>query len=338
MRKKQAAAETSIRGVARLAGVSPMTVSRVLSAPHLVAPETLLRVQAVVASMGYVPNKVAGSLSSNRSTVVAMIVPSLRNALYAETMQGISDVLGRHEFQLMISDSGYGLEQEEKLIRAYVAQRVCGIVLHNTTHTPQALQIIKNAGIPCVETGNLCAQPIDMLVSYSNYAAGKAMAGHLMNLNYQHFGFASLPISYSDRLRERRRGFMAGLKAHGIRVHPQLILEVEPGLENGSMAMATMLDTRLPLDAVFFAGDVLAAGALFECQRRNISVPKDLAVAASDDNELMQNIIPSLTTVRFPRYQIGIRSAELIVERALGNTPKSCRLDLGFEVIQRGST
>lgn len=338
MRKKQEESETSIRDVARLSGVSPMTVSRVLSAPHLVAPKTLLRVQAVVDSVGYVPNKVAGSLSSNRSTVVAMIVPSLRNALYAETMQGISDVLGGHGYQLMISDSGYSLEQEEKLIRAYAAQRVCGIVLHNTTHTPQALQIIKNAGIPCVETGNLCATPIDMLVSYSNYAAGKAMAEHLAGLKYRHIGFASLPISSSDRLRERKRGFMAGLKANGIRVHPKLVLEVEPGLESGSKALAAMLDTKLPLDAVFFAGDVLAAGALFECHRRKIPVPKQLAVAASDDNELMQNIIPSLTTVRFPRYQIGARSAELIVERALGKKPKSQRVDLGFEVIQRGST
>lgn len=338
MKKESAGPELSIREVARLAGVSPMTVSRVLSSPHLVAPETMLRVQAVVESVGYVPNRVAGSLSSNRSSVVAMIVPSLRNALYAETMQGISDVLGRHQFQLMISDSGYSLEQEEKLIRAYVAQRVCGIVLHNTTHTPQALQIIRNSGIPCVETGNLSVEPVDMAVSYSNFAAGKAIAEHLVGLGYRHIGFATLPIAHSDRLRERRRGFMAGLRAHGLGVDPRLSLEVEAGLESGGRAMAHMLELKLPLDAVFFAGDVLAAGALFECLRRGIAVPRQLAVAASDDNELMQNIIPSLTTVRFPRYQIGVRSAEMILERAQGRQPDALKVDLGFEVIRRGST
>lgn len=337
---RKTGSEISIRQVARLAGVSPMTVSRVLSSPQLVAPETLLRVQAIVDSLGYVPNRVAGSLSSNRSSVVAMIVPSLRNALYAETMQGMSDVLGRDGFQLMISDSGYSLEAEEKLIRACIAQRVCGLVLHNTTHTPQAVQMIKNSGIPCVETGNLCAEPLDMAVSYSNHAAGKAIAEHLADLGYRHIGFASLPVALSDRLRERRRGFVAGLRARGLKVDPALSLEVEPGLESGARAVAQMLESKLPLDAVFFAGDVLGAGALFECLRRGISVPRELAVAASDDNELMQNMLPALTTVRFPRYRIGVRSAELIVDRALdrGAAEAHVREDLGFEVIRRGST
>lgn len=332
------APETSIRDVARLCGVSHMTVSRVLRTPDRVSPATLLRVQAAIDALGYVPNKLAGSLASNRSTMVALIVPSLANALYAATMQGLSDVLARHDYQLMVCDSGYSLEQEERLIRTCVAQRVSGIVLHNTAHTPQAVQIIRNAGIPCVETGNLVSKPIDMAVSYSNHAAGKAMADHLAGLNYRHIGFASLPIRYSDRLRERRRGFVAGLKAHGLQVDPRLMLEVEPGLASGSQALAAMLATGLPLDAVFFAGDVLAAGALLECQRRSIPVPGQIAVAASDDNELMQNIIPSLTTVRFPRHQIGERSAEMIMAR-IGNASNGPqRVDLGFEVIRRGST
>jgi LacI family gluconate utilization system Gnt-I transcriptional repressor len=337
---KKTGSEVSIRQVARLAGVSPMTVSRVLSSPQLVAPETLLRVQAIIDSLGYVPNRVAGSLSSNRSSVVALIVPSLRNALYAETMQGMSDVLGREGFQLMISDSGYSLDEEERLIRACIAQRVCGLVLHNTTHTPQAVQMIKNSGIPCVETGNLCAEPVDMAVSYSNYAAGKAIAEHLADLGYKHIGFASLRVSLSDRLRERRRGFLAGLRARRLKVDAALSLEVGPGLQSGAQAVAQLLDSKLPLDAVFFAGDVLGAGALIECLRRGIAVPHQLAVAASDDNELMQNMLPALTTVRFPRYQIGVRSAELILDRALQRRAitSPVREDLGFEVIQRGST
>lgn len=328
----------SMKDVARMSGVSTMTVSRAMRAPETVSPETLLRVQAVIDAVGYVPNRVAGSLSSNRTTVVALIVPSLRNALYAETIQGISDVLGRHGFQLMISDSGYSLEEEEKLIKAYVAQRVCGIILHNTRHTPAAAQVLTNSGVPCVETGNYRDDPIDMLVSYSNFEAGRAMAGHLVSLGYRKIGFASLPIRNSDRLRERRKGFIAGLRSAGITMDPKLILEVEPGLQNGSRALGMMVDIDRAIEAVFFAGDVLAAGAVFEAQRRGIRVPSDLAVAASDDNELMQNMIPSLTTVRFPRYEIGLRAAELIVNRSLGKPNEAVKLDLGFEVIRRGST
>src|SRR3546814_33737 len=153
-------------------------------------------------------------------------------------IQGISDVLRRHDFQLMISDCGYSLEQEEKLIAAYVAQRVCGLILHNTRHTPRAVQILKqNSSIACIETGNLVSNPIDIAVSYSNYAAGAAMAEHLAGLGYRNMGFASLPVRHNDRLRERRRGFITRLRKLGLPVAPSLILEAGPGLASGSRAL-----------------------------------------------------------------------------------------------------
>jgi LacI family gluconate utilization system Gnt-I transcriptional repressor len=327
-----------MKDVADLAGVSPMTVSRAMRTPEKVSPDALARVRTAIERSGYVPNRVAGSLSSNRTTLVALIVPSLRNALYAEMIQGISDVLRRHGFQLMISDSGYSQEQEEKLIAAYVAQRVCGLILHNTRHTARAVQILKNSVVTCIETGNLAADPIDIAVSYSNYAAGAAMAEHLAGRGYRRMGFASLPVRGNDRLRERRRGFLARLRKLGLEIRPELILEVGAGLESGAQALARIVETDPRVDAVFFAGDVLAAGAIFECQRRGLAVPARIAVAASDDNDLMQHTIPPLTTVRFPRYEIGARSAEIIIARAQGEAAVSRSVDLGFEVIQRGST
>jgi LacI family gluconate utilization system Gnt-I transcriptional repressor len=327
-----------MKDVARLAGVSPMTVSRAMRTPDAVSPKALARVRAAIERSGYVPNRVAGSLSSNRTTLVALIVPSLRNALYAEMIQGISDVLRRHDFQLMISDSGYSLDQEEKLISAYVAQRVCGLILHNTRHTARAAQVLQNSAVTCIETGNLASDPIDVAVSYSNYAAGAAMAEHLAGLGYRRMGFASLPVTGNDRLRERRRGFLTRLRKLGLPVDPGLVLEVEAGLESGSRALGRIVDTDPRVDAVFFAGDVLAAGAIFECHRRGLPVPGRIAVAGSDDNDLMQHMIPPLTTVRFPRYEIGVRSAEIIVARFMGEVPQPRIVDLGFEVMRRGST
>jgi LacI family gluconate utilization system Gnt-I transcriptional repressor len=164
------------------------------------------------------------------------------------------------------------------------------------------------------------------------------MAEHLLKLNYRKIGFASLPVGCSNRLRARRRGFLAGLRAAGNRIEARLIVEVAPGLESGSRALATLVEAEPGLDAVFFSGDVLAAGATFECQRRGIEVPSGLAIAASDDNDLMRNIVPPLTTVRFPRYEIGVRAAELIIARALGGRRRREVIDLGFEVIRRGTT
>lgn len=336
--KKAVYTNIAMKDVARLAGVSAMTVSRALRVPESVSPATRERIHSVIESIGYLPNRVAGSLSSKRTNLVALIVPSLRNALYAEMIQGISDVLRGHELQLMIADSGYSLEQEERLISTFVEQRVCGIILHNTRHTGRATQILQGSETPCVETGNLRTDPIDMLVSYSNFAAGKAMATHLLQNGYRRMGFASLPVRLSDRLRERRRGFIAGLKQAGVEINPALVLEVDAGLASGASALARIVELDRRVDAVFFAGDVLAAGAVFECQRRGLSVPEQMAVAASDDNDLMQNMNPPLTTVRFPRYEIGQRSAELIVRRTRGDRVEDGRMDVGFEVIRRGST
>lgn len=338
MGKKGATQATSMKDVARLAGVSAMTVSRAMRAPETVSPHVLANVQAAILQSGYVPNRIAASLSSNRTAVVALIVPSLRNALYAEMIQGISDVLLRNNLHLMISDSGFDLTEEETLVSEYVAQRVCGIVLHNTKHTQRTIAMLRGSSTTCVETGNLVSNPIDMVVSYSNYAAGKAMSEHLLSLGYRKFAFASLAVATSDRLRQRRNGFLTGLRKAGVPIDPALILEVGPGLESGANALAHVVDTDPTVDAVFFAGDVLAAGALFECQRRGLDVPSRIAVAASDDNDLMQNIVPPLTTVAFPRYDIGVRSAELIVARTKDHPIPSTSIDLGFTVIQRGST
>lgn len=328
-----------MKDVARLAGVSPMTVSRALRSPNLVSPAILARVQATIERCGYVPNRVAGNLSSNRTTLVALIVPSLRNALYVEMIQGLSDVLTPRGYHLLISDSGYSLKREEELIAAHAAQRVCGLVLHNTRHTPRAAQILSANAITCVETGDLGCDPVDVAVSYSNHAAGAAMADHLVALGYRHMGFASLPVRGNDRLLERRRGFLTRLRALGFPVDPALVLEVGPGLASGSQALAHILQTDPDVDAVFFAGDVLAAGAIFECQRRGLDVPGRIAVAASDDNDLMQHTLPPLTTVRFPRYEIGVRAAEIIIARSAGrNEDEPRKIDMGFEVIRRGST
>jgi LacI family gluconate utilization system Gnt-I transcriptional repressor len=327
-----------MKEVARLAGVSPMTVSRVFSAPHLVKPKTLEQVQSVIRAVRYVPNRVAGSLASRRTSLVGLIVPSLRNALYAETIQGISDVLQRHGLHLMISDSGYSLEREEALISAYLAQRPCGLILHNTFHTDAARHLLLDSGVPCVETGNLPSDPIDMAVSYSNRAAGRAMANHLVLRGYRKFGFASLRISQNERLRERRDGFFDGLREAGVEIDPAMVLEVGEGLESGSHALAELVRRDASVQALFLAGDVLAAGAILECARRGLRVPQDIAIAGSDDNELMQQTVPPITTVRFPRYRIGVRSAELIVARQEDDVVQPVTEDLGFEVVPRGST
>jgi LacI family transcriptional regulator, gluconate utilization system Gnt-I transcriptional repressor len=312
-----------MRDVAHAAGVSLMTVSRALREPEKLSEETRKVVLDAVQKIGYVPNSIAANLASNRSNVVGQIVPSIQNSLYADTVKGTADVLRTAGLHLLIG--------------AFLSQRVGGLILHNTDHTPKALQMIERAGVPVIETGDLPRDPIDMVVSYSNAGAAKAMTLHLASRGYRRIGFVSLDTSINRRARERQRGYLAALKSLGRTKDPLLMIEAGPGLTAGAHAMVDMLNGAPDVDAIFFAGDVLAIGALFEAQRRGWKVPGRIAIAGFDDLDILQHTVPKVTCLRLPRLEIGRRSAEALLARLRGGQ-EAVRLDLGFEVIQREST
>jgi LacI family gluconate utilization system Gnt-I transcriptional repressor len=339
MRRRRSTPETiRIQDVARHAGVSPMTVSRALRQPDTVSEPTRRRVEEAVSAIGYLPNRIAGSLSSSRSDVVALIVPSLRNSLFANTMQGISDVLRAAGHQLMIADSGYSLADEEAAIQAMLQQRVCALILHNTRHTPRALDLIRRAAVPVVEIGTLAAAPVDMNVSYANAAAAKAMTLHLAARGYSTIGLVTLPLADNDRSIERRAGYLAALAELGRAADPGLMLEMPGGIGSGAEAVARLAAAHAGLDAIFFAGDVLAVGAVLECQRRGWAVPGRLAIASFDDVDILRDLHPAVTSVRLPRTEIGRRSAEVLLDRVQGRASEPVRIDLGFEIVPREST
>lgn len=327
-----------MRDVARAARVSVMTVSRFLNEPDKVSKDMRVRIEDAVNKSGYVPNRLARNLSSSRSNVIGMIVPSIRNSLFAETVKGISDRLHADGFQLMIADSGHSLEDEEALIKAFLSQRVAGLALHNTAHTAAASAMIRRARIPVVETGNLASTPLDSLVSYSNVEASRTMTLHLSRLGYKNIAFVSLSLRGNDRASERRRGFVAAVEELGRRPDPRMILERPEGLGSGAETMAHLMETVPEVDVVFFAGDVLALGALAECHKRGWSVPDQVGIATFDDLDMLRYVTPTVTTIRLPRYEIGRRSAQCLVERINGVTQAPIFIDLGFEIIQREST
>lgn len=324
--------------VARRLGVSSMTVSRALRDPGSVSEATLARVRQTVAELGYVPNRLAGSLASRRSNVVGLIVPGLSNSLYASTIHAIAEVLRDRGFHLMIAQSRHDPAEEEEAIRAFLSQQVCGLILHRTTHTSCAAAMIRAAAVPTVEIGRLTARPLDMCVSYSGHAAAKAMVLHLGRAGYRRIGLVTLPTRNNDRALERRRGFVSGLRALGLPVDRRVVIEAEPGFAGGAAALGRLTEDDPSLEVIFFAADVMAVGALFECQRRGWRVPQRLAIASFDDVDLLSHVVPGITTLRIPREAIGGRSATLLLDRLDGRTGPPVVEDLGFSIVQREST
>lgn len=324
--------------VARLARVSAVTVSRALRFPDTVSLAARERIASAVEATGYVPNRIAGSLASSRSNVVAMIIPSIRNSLFAATVQALADTLKQRGHAMILGESGYEPSDEEAMIEAFLAQRPCAIVLHNTAHTARARTMLARSGIPVIETGDLVRSPVDSVVAFSNASAGKAMTLHLAKRGCRNIAFVSLPVRQSGRALQRRRGYLRALRVMGSVVARHRIVESPGSFEGGARALVQLLDTDPAIDGVFFAGDVFAVGAVLEAQRRGWPVPDRVAIAGFDDLEIAAQLTPALTTMDVHRGRIGNEAATIILDRLDGRNLAPRRIDVGFSILHRAST
>lgn len=327
-----------MQDVARLAKVSVITVSRVLREPDKVAEETRSRVLAAIEATGYVPNLVARSLKSRRSGVVAAVIPSVTHSIVAEVVRGMTEVLEAQGLHLLLADSGFSPDEEEALVAAFLARRPDAMYLTGTTHTAGTRRMLDAARIPVVETGNLTATPIDMVVGYSNLEAARAMTHALIAAGRRRIGYLGQSgRDYIDRVQDRHSGFAAALRDHALHGE-RLEAEVELSYRGGAAGVAQLLARAPDLDALFCTSDVIAIGALFECQRRGIAVPARIAIAGMDDQEIASQCVPALSTMRMPRYEMGRRAAGLLCRRLAGERVKERAVDLGFEVVLRETT
>lgn len=325
-----------LQEVALRARVAPITVSRAIRTPEKVSPAARQRIHQAIEEIGYVPNRVAGSLASNRTNLVAALVPNIGNPLFARTIQGLTEVLREHRLHVTIGNTGHSNEEEAALIEAFLAQRVCGIVLHHTTHNPRARKLLAESGVCVVETGDLVRRPLGYNVSYSSFAAAKALTLHALQCGYRRIAYVSSQAL--ERTKARRRGYRAALAEYGLADDPALLIDLPHNYESGVRAVELIAGLDPRPDCALFSGIATAVAAGIECQRRGLHVPRDLALATFDDNELAQLVSPPLTALQLPRLEIGRRAGRIIAARlALGSGGPS-QVDLGYTVVRRGST
>ncbi len=323
--------------VARRAHVSTATVSRTLRAPEKVSRLTRRRVLRAIKAIGYVHNLVAGSLASKRTRVIGAIFPGIDNPAYGKAILGASEVLRKSGFNLLLGHHEFSPSQEAHLVAAFLGRRPDGLILHDRQHTPEALRLLRGAGIPIVEVGDLAGRPIDMVASYSNYNAGKALTAYLVKRGYQRIAIVCMPTRESGRHYQRWRGYRAALRESGRAYSPTRVLEVSLGYRQGAEALLMILKRDPRTDAIFFTTDVLAVGAQLECLRRGWDVPGRIAIAGFDDQEIASQMIPPLTTVRVPRREIGALAAQMLLDRLDGKRVDPKTVDVGFQVIERES-
>jgi LacI family gluconate utilization system Gnt-I transcriptional repressor len=268
---------------------------------------------------------------------VGAVVPLLTNSLIAEIVQGLSDTVARNGFQLLIGATGFSAAGEEAMVRAFLSRRVDAIYLTGISHTSATIAMLRQSHIPCVEGGNLARNPIDMAVGYSSKDAARTVTRHLIDRGYRPLGYIGAWPKDNDRARDRRRGFEAACKSAGLLVEDTMCVETDLDLHAGARAMGTLLERHPGIRAVFCSADTLAVGAMFEAQRRRIAIPGKIAIAGFDDLDIASEVVPALTTIRVPRYDIGRRAGEMICERLAGHTVAAPVVDIGYEFVRRAT-
>lgn len=317
--------------VAREAGVALATVSRVLNAPELVAPATREKVLGAVARLGYVPDLNAGSLASARSRIVGAVVPTLLNAWFADTMEGLAAALAPAGYQLMLAQSNYHAQAEAGLVQAFLGRRVEGLVLTGGQHDDAVRATLRRLRLPVVETWDLPEKPIDLAVGFSNVAAGEAVGRHLRERGRRRVGFIGAD---EPRSLQRRDGLQRAL---GVPAVPCELVEPPSTLEAGEGALQRLLEREPRLDALFCSNDILALGALLQCRRQGWAVPDRLAVVGFSDLAMARAAWPALTTVRVDAQALGRAAGRLLLQRLAGQKPARRVQDLGFTLVERDS-
>lgn len=320
--------------VAAAAGVSLVTVSRVINEPDKVAPATLALVREAVARLGYVPNLMAGSLASNRSRIVAAIVPTISNSVFSETVEGLAQALSAGGYQLLLGQASYRGDEEQQLVETFLGRRVDGLVLTGEPNAAKLGARLKRAGIPVVQTWDLPPHPIDMVVGFSNHAAGAAAARYLMAKGRRHLGFIG---AAEKRAQARLDGFMQAVAGAGLAPVASELAPPPVTIDQVGTHLAALLARRPELDAVFCNNDQLAAGVLFACRRLGLDVPGRIAVLGFGDLPIASAAAPQLSTVRIDRKGMGRTAGELLLNRFAGSDALPAITDIGFEIVERES-
>ena len=321
--------------VGRLAGVSQVTVSRALSSPDKVSPDTLKRIQDAIARTGYVPNAVAGALASNKSNLIAALVPSVTNIVYSSVLHAFSDIMWQNGYQIMLSETGFDPEREERAIATHLSRRPDAILLTGVHHSATARRMLHNAGIPVVEIWDVSDTPIDYCVGFSHSEAGQAAADFAVDAGYQH---AATITAGDERALRRRDAFATRFTKRVGGIVQKIDFTASATLGLGREALSRLIEEGLPPRTVIFcSSDQFAHGVLIEAAARGLSVPGDVAVIGFGDQDFAANTNPALTSIRIDRQTLGQAAANALVACFADGPKLPAVQDIGFEVVRRGS-
>ncbi|MGR5414724.1 LacI family DNA-binding transcriptional regulator [Vibrio astriarenae] len=322
---------TTLQDIADQVGVTKMTVSRYMRDPMSVAQKTREKIAAVVEEVGYIENRAPAMLSKSSSKAIGILLPSLSNQIFASFIQGIETVTKANGYQTLIAHFGYDEDEEESKIASLLSYQVDGLILTESHHTNRTLQMIKAADVPVVETMELPADPIDMAVGLDHVEASYQVVQRMLAAERRSIAYFGARLDTRTQL--RMDGYDKAMQE--AQLTPKHILTEA----HSSFSMADdLLDSALSqypdLDGVFCTNDDIAIGVILSAQKRGIKVPEQLAVIGYNALDIGRIISPTLTSVDTPRFEIGRKSAELLIARCKGEEVVQPIVDMGYRLSE----
>lgn len=316
--------------IANLAGVSKMTVSRFLRDASLVSEPLQHKIKAVIDELGYIPNKAPDMLSNAKSHAIGVVLPSLTNQVFADVLKGIEMITDAHGYQTMIAHTGYSADKEEMRLRSLLSYNVDGVILTERSHNAATLKMLEIADIPVVEIMDSVTPCIDMAVGIDNFAVTKTMIKRMIQKGRKHTAYFS--ARQDDRSIIRQKAYEEAMLEAGLTPHTVATKDAS-SYSLGAKLLQRALSEYPQIDGVFSTNDDLALGVLFECQRLNINVPKQLAIVGFHGHDVGQAISPKLASILTPRIEIGKTAAELLLKRLTGEDVEHKMVELPVQYL-----
>lgn len=325
----------TLRDVSEASGVSEMTVSRVLRQRGDVSEATRERVMKAARALGYVPNKIAGALASQRVNLVAVVIPSLSNMVFPEVLAGISERLDDTGLQPVVGITHYDPAREEAVLYEMLSWRPSGVILAGLEHTEAARAMLESTVIPVVEIMDVDGEPLDSMVGISHIRAGREMAHAIVAAGYRRIGFLGTMMPHDHRARKRMVGFEAGLAEAGLALSDREFYSSGSSLLKGREMTAAIMARNPDLDFLYYSNDMIGAGGLLWCLEQGLDVPGRLGLAGFNGVELLDGLPRRLATMDACRREVGRVAADIVTRRRPAQGPE--RIEL-FPVLQRGDT
>lgn len=305
---------STVLDVARLAGVSTATVSRVINTPDSVREKTRKKVLLAMEKCNYKYNALARGFATKRSNTIGLIIPTISNSVFAESTMGVQEYADQKNIRVILGNSYYKYSQEENLVKVLRESQVDGLIITTTNLKGEILKSLINENFPFVLLFSTVKSGPFSAVGIDNYRGGYLATEHLISLGHKRICMVAGNFSMTDRSFHRWHGYKRCLKDNGIPYDKELLVQTDYSLSGGRDSIKKLLSLPSPPTAVFCSNDYIALGAIKGAREAGLTLPKDLSIVGFDDMQTASYMVPALTTIRQPAHEMGRRAAEILLQ------------------------